>query len=105
MSTGNKYFTIGEVTSKTGVKQTVLRFWESEFEILEPIKNKFGHRAYTDKDIAIVLMIKNLLYDKGMTIKGAKKSLINKEEIPLPINSNELKNKLMEILDILNDNK
>lgn len=78
MNIGNereKYYTIGEVAEITQVKQNVLRFWESEFRELSPIKNKFGHRVYKKSDIQIVYTIKDLLYRKGLTIRGAKKKL------------------------------
>lgn len=67
-----KFYSIGEVSSITGVKSTVLRFWETEFVELSPQKNKFGHRIYRQYDINIILKIKKLLYEDGFTIKGAK---------------------------------
>ena len=82
MNIGNKtqYYTIGQVSEITGVKQTILRFWENEFDELAPLKNKFGHRAYKDSDVVIVQKIQELLYQRGMTIKGAKKILSGKED-------------------------
>lgn len=102
MNTGNndkKYWTIGEVTKLTGIKQSVLRFWEQEFEQLRPIKNKFGHRMYTKKEIDTILKIKDLLYTKKMTIKGAKELLenSNKKEFNVKI----IKEGLEELLKIL----
>ncbi|HPO49537.1 MAG TPA: MerR family transcriptional regulator [Spirochaetota bacterium] len=76
MSTGNeKYFTIGEVSQLTGIKPTVLRFWEQEFEDLSPVKNKFGHRVYRQSEIDSILTIKKLLYQERLAIEGAKKFL------------------------------
>lgn len=67
------YFRIGEVARLTGVKQYVLRFWESEFPGLGPKKSGTGHRLYRRKDVEMVLEIKRLLYDKRFTIEGARK--------------------------------
>ncbi len=75
MNTGNKprYYTIKEVADLTGVKQSILRFWEGEFNALSPIKNKFGHRVYTEEDRETICRIKDLLYGNSKTIKEAKK--------------------------------
>lgn len=82
MNIGNKtkYYTIGQVSEITGVKQNILRFWENEFDELSPLKNKFGHRIYRDSDIIIIQKIQELLYQRGMTIKGAKRILSGKED-------------------------
>ena len=69
------YFRIGEVSKLTGVKQYVLRFWESEFSGLGPKKSGTGHRLYRRKDVELVLEIKHLLYEKRFTIEGARKWL------------------------------
>lgn len=69
------FFRIGEVGRITGVKPYVLRYWESEFKLLRPTKNKSGQRIYRRKDIDTVLDIKSLLYKKKYTIAGAKKKL------------------------------
>jgi DNA-binding transcriptional MerR regulator len=69
------FFRIGEVGRITGVKPYVLRYWESEFKLLKPIKNKAGQRIYRRREIETVLDIKNLLYKKKFTIAGAKKHL------------------------------
>jgi DNA-binding transcriptional MerR regulator len=78
------YFRIGEVSRLTGVKQYVLRFWESEFPGLGPKKSGTGHRLYRRKDVEMVLEIKRLLYDKRYTIEGARKTLENKPK-PLAV--------------------
>jgi DNA-binding transcriptional MerR regulator len=67
------YFRIGEVARITGVKQYVLRFWESEFPGLGPKKSGTGHRLFRRKDVEMVLEIKRLLYEKRFTIEGARK--------------------------------
>jgi DNA-binding transcriptional MerR regulator len=69
------YFKIGEVSEITGVKPYVLRYWETEFNIIEPVKAKSKHRLYRKKDIESVLMIKKLLYEDKLTIAGARKKL------------------------------
>jgi DNA-binding transcriptional MerR regulator len=69
------YHSISEVSAVTGVEQYVLRFWETEFNVLRPHKNRSGNRVYSEKDIAIVLRIKELLRDKRYTIDGAKQIL------------------------------
>lgn len=69
------YYSISEVSKITEVEQYVLRYWETEFEGLSPQKNRAGNRAYTNKDIQLVLVIKHLLREKKYTIEGAKKIL------------------------------
>lgn len=71
------YYSISEVSKITEVEQYVLRYWESEFEQLKPQKNRAGNRIYTNKDIQVILHIKNLLKEKKYTIEGAKKILEN----------------------------
>ncbi len=69
------YYSISEVSEITGLKQYVLRYWESEFEDLAPPKNRAGNRIYTQENIDKILLIKKLLYDEKYTIEGAKKKL------------------------------
>jgi len=69
------YYSIGEVSKITDLKQYVLRYWETEFKQLNPNKNKAGNRTYRQKDIDIILEIKNLLYKEKFTIEGARKML------------------------------
>lgn len=69
------YYSISEVSKITDVEQYVLRYWEGEFEQLNPQKNRSGNRAYTNKDIQLIYVIKALLRDKKYTIEGAKKIL------------------------------
>jgi DNA-binding transcriptional MerR regulator len=72
------YFRIGEVSKLTHTKPYVLRFWETEFPTLKPTKSKSGHRLYRRQDVALVLEIRQLLYDKGFTISGARQHLADK---------------------------
>jgi DNA-binding transcriptional MerR regulator len=69
------YFKIGEVAALTGVKQHVLRYWESEFPPIRPQKSKSNQRLYRRRDVEAVLAVKHLLYDRKFTIEGAKKYL------------------------------
>ncbi len=69
------FFKIGEVCDITGVQAHVLRYWESEFPMLAPQKNRAGQRTYRKRDVEMVLRIKELLYEDQYTIAGAKKKL------------------------------
>jgi DNA-binding transcriptional MerR regulator len=68
-------FRIGEVSRLTATKTFVLRYWETEFPTLQPVKSPSGHRLYRREDIETVFEIKRLLYDEGFTIVGARKHL------------------------------
>jgi len=69
------YFKIGEVCELVGVQAHVLRYWETEFPMLSPQKNRSGQRSYRRRDVEIALRVKELLYDDLYTIAGAKKKL------------------------------
>jgi DNA-binding transcriptional MerR regulator len=69
------YFSISEVSDMTGVKAHVLRYWESEFPDLRPKKNRAGNRSYREKDIRMVMTIRDLLYKEGYTIQGARNQI------------------------------
>jgi DNA-binding transcriptional MerR regulator len=66
-------FRIGEVSRLTATKAFVLRYWETEFPMLQPVKSPSGHRLYRREDIETVFEIKRLLYEEGFTIAGARK--------------------------------
>ncbi|MBZ5698757.1 MAG: MerR family transcriptional regulator [Acidobacteriia bacterium] len=68
-------FRIGEVSRLTSTKPFVLRYWETEFPMLQPVKSPKGHRLYRRQDIETVFLIKRLLYDEGFTIAGARRHL------------------------------
>ena len=82
------FFKIGEVCEITDTQPYVLRYWESEFPALAPAKNSSGQRIYRRRDIDTVLRIKQLLYEEGFTIAGAKKrlesELAGREVTPAP---------------------
>ena len=69
------YYSIREVSERTGLKAHVLRYWETEFEQLRPKKNRAGNRAYTERDIELVEQIQHLLRDQKYTIEGARQAL------------------------------
>ena len=71
------FFKIGEVCELAGVQAHVLRYWETEFPMLAPQKNRAGQRTYRRRDVEMALRIKQLLYDEQYTIAGAKKKLAN----------------------------
>lgn len=68
-------YKIGQVAAKTKLKPFVLRFWETEFPQLEPIRTDKGQRLYTDEHLRLIEKIKTLLYEEGLTIDGARKRL------------------------------
>src|SRR3984957_13547682 len=72
---GKSFYRIGEVCRLTDTKPFVLRYWETEFPMLQPIKSPKGHRLYRREDVDTVLHIKRLLYDEGFTIAGARRHL------------------------------
>ena len=74
-----KFFSIGEVAKICGVKQYVLRYWESEFKLLRPARRESGQRKYTRKDLEIIARIKDLLYSQKYSITGAKKVILNEK--------------------------
>ena len=74
------FFRIGEVSQLVGVKEYVLRYWESEFPGLSPRKSSSGQRMFRRKDVELLLRIKHLLYDQKFTIEGARKALQEKNK-------------------------
>ncbi len=76
------FFKIGEVCDIAGVQAHVLRYWETEFPMLQPQKNRAGQRTYRRRDVEMALRIKELLYDEQYTIAGAKKKLAGEQRGP-----------------------
>jgi len=72
---GKRYFTIGEVSDLCGVKSHVLRYWEQEFNQLKPVKRRGNRRYYQRHDVILIRQIRNLLYEQGYTITGARQKL------------------------------
>ena len=101
------YYSIGEVSKLVGLKSYVLRYWETEFKQLNPPKNRAGNRTYRQKDIDLIIKIKDLLHGKKFTIEGARSvissktsAIIDKETINRKIIS-QLKNELQQILQVI----
>lgn len=106
------YFRIGEVSTLCRLPAYVLRFWETEFPQLKPVKSGTGQRMYRRKDVEAVLRIKKLLYEEGFTIAGARQQLrveatVVKNQAPLPFPAHSsadikrLRHGLEEILGML----
>jgi DNA-binding transcriptional MerR regulator len=110
------YFRIGEVANLCRLPAYVLRFWESEFPQLKPVKSNTGQRMYRRRDVDSVLRIKQLLYNQGFTIAGARQQLrsdakLDKGQaaIPFPaqtpVEMQRIRQGLREILDLLSNRK
>ena len=103
------YFRIGEVSKLTRTKAFVLRYWETEFPSLRPVKGKSGHRLYRHMDVELIFEIRRLLYEKGFTIAGARRYLASDGKNPAaqthlfqsPLNLAELKAIRQELQSIL----
>ena len=70
-----EYYGIGEACDLTGVKPHVVRYWETQFEVLHPHKNRAGNRVFLAKDIELILLVKRLLYQEKYTIEGARQKM------------------------------
>ena len=97
------YYSIGEVADMFDVNTSLIRFWEKEFDIIKPKKNKKGNRLFTRQDIENFHLIYNLVKERGMTLKGAQKKL--KENREDTINNFEVVKTLTNIKEMLNENK
>lgn len=80
-----RYFTIGEVGILCGVKPHVLRYWEQEFAQLKPVKRRGNRRYYQHQEVLLIRRIRELLYDQGFTISGARNRLDHGEDRSTPI--------------------
>jgi DNA-binding transcriptional MerR regulator len=82
-----RYFTIGEVSELCGVKPHVLRYWEQEFTQLKPVKRRGNRRYYQHHEVLLVRRIRELLYEQGFTIHGARSRLVQgmaNQSLPIP---------------------
>lgn len=70
-----EYFSIGEVCALTDLKPHVLRYWETQFRVLSPAKNRSGNRVYARREVELVLLVKHLLYTEKYTVDGARQKL------------------------------
>ncbi|HXG51105.1 MAG TPA: MerR family transcriptional regulator [candidate division Zixibacteria bacterium] len=96
------YFKIGEVSDIVGVEPYVLRYWETEFDLLKPAKAPSRHRLYKKKDVELLLDIKRLLYTEGFTIEGARKKLRaarreERSQLKLPLSEQKYRAALVRI--------
>ena len=99
------YYSIGEAAEMLNVPVSTVRFWENEFDILKPMKNKKGNRMFTPVDIKNLKIIHHLLKDEGMTIPGVRKRLSGKwEETEYKYEINESLSKIKSLLLDLRDN-
>ncbi|WP_020652275.1 MerR family transcriptional regulator [Massilia niastensis] len=108
-----RYFTIGEVSDLCGVKPHVLRYWEQEFTQLKPVKRRGNRRYYQHHEVLLIRRIRELLYEQGFTISGARNRLdsrasgrveLEEQELPEPvpaIDVEKLRADLRGILDLL----
>ena len=102
---GKRYFTIGEVSDLCAVKSHVLRYWEQEFPQLKPVKRRGNRRYYQRHDVLVIRQIRNLLYEQGFTIGGARQKLSG-EDAKDDVNQSQqiirqLRIELEEVLQIL----
>jgi DNA-binding transcriptional MerR regulator len=99
------YYSIGEVAEMLDVPVSTVRFWENEFDILKPMKNKKGNRLFTQADIKNLRIIYHLVKEEGMTLSGAKKKLSEKwGETDYKFEINESLQKIRTILLDIGDN-
>ena len=94
------YYSISEVSEITGLKQYVLRYWETEFSQLKPGKNRAGNRIYRAHDVDTIMEIKSLLYNRKFTIKGAIQRLKYPSEEPSQLIEKKNILKLSNSIDI-----
>ena len=96
-----RYFTIGEVSELCGVKPHVLRYWEQEFTQLKPVKRRGNRRYYQHHEVLLIRRIRELLYEQGFTISGARNKLDSIESPEAPPVQADLASVRAELLDIL----
>ena len=107
-----RYFTIGEVSDLCGVKPHVLRYWEQEFTQLKPVKRRGNRRYYQHHEVLLIRRIRDLLYEQGFTISGARNKLDSRLAngngddlaaglLPLDVDTVTIRNELSEILTLL----
>jgi len=105
------YYSIGEVCDLSGLKPHVLRYWETQFDVLNPTKNRAGNRVYRTRDVEVVMLVKHLLYEEKYTIEGANQKLVEmrrggeleeeRQEVVAPDFLVEIKSDLEALRDVL----
>ena len=101
----DNYHTISKASDLIGVKSHVLRFWEKKFKLAKPKKIIKGRRYYSSLDIKNLLFIKNLLYNKGFTIKGATNFINNNKIDRIETKELQVKKKIFEIKSLISEGK
>ena len=116
-----RYFTIGEVSELCGVKPHVLRYWEQEFTQLKPVKRRGNRRYYQHHEVLLIRRIRELLYEQGFTISGARNKLDSRavdgdageydggsagigevmKDVPAPLDRELIRSELLSILSLL----
>jgi DNA-binding transcriptional MerR regulator len=104
-----RYFTIGEVSDLCGVKPHVLRYWEQEFTQLKPVKRRGNRRYYQHHEVLLIRRIRQLLYEEGFTISGARHRLEQSSDQPAKavdasepgMSTSALRNEIKSVLDTL----
>ena len=103
-----RYFTIGEVSELCGVKPHVLRYWEQEFTQLKPVKRRGNRRYYQHHEVLLIRRIRELLYDQGFTISGARNRLDEIASQPAPAESRAapadlhyIRNAIRDVIELL----
>lgn len=96
-----KYYTIGEVADELGVATSLIRFWEGEFDIIKPKKNRKGNRQFTKEDIKNVKLIYHLVKEKGYTLQGAREFI--KSDVNAAMDKVEMVESLKRIRGFLID--
>jgi len=102
------FFKIGEVAQIVGVRAHVLRYWESEFPALRPLKTRGSHRVYRRRDVELAVLLRRLLHEEGLTIAGAKRRLrdsgqhkVSRPEVPSLVQEVNLRAELLSMRDQL----
>jgi DNA-binding transcriptional MerR regulator len=104
------FFTIGEVADKFSVNASLIRYWENEFDIIQPQKNKKGNRLFTQKDIDAIGLIHYYVKERGMTLKGARQKIKDnradaENNYQLVQSLKQIKDALLEIKDNIDGEK
>jgi DNA-binding transcriptional MerR regulator len=92
------FFTIGEVSRAIAIPEYTIRYWENRFKLLRPQRRESGHRRYSKKEIQILLDIKDLIYQKKLTLEGAKRHLSKKNPQIIQSDSDQINDKALKLL-------
>lgn len=102
VNTGKLYHSISEVSKMFGVSNSLIRFWETEFDFLKPKKNRKGNRSYTQKDIDNIRIIYHLVKERGFTLEGARQEIkLNRNQVEKKMDTiSHLKSLKKSLLDL-----